>query len=338
MPRMRACFTSMNDSLQKLGPESKGAGSRRGPAIELNKILAPVDFSPASRYGLVFAAEVAARFHSQVHLLYVVEPPSLPEWGYAHLAIKEAKLRSAAAERLQQLPLECSIEPRLIHSTKVRSGRADWEICGAAVEQGTDLIVLASHGLGGLKHAFIGSTAERVVRHAPCPVLTVRDRALGREEMGRPSFAPKRIVVTTDFSEASTKAFLYAAALARKFEATLTLLHVVPSHFPVEISQMGIVLEENRLLAAARERLPRFREVELDQHLRVETFVSNGSPAHEICATAKTQNADLIVISTHGHTGLKRFALGSVTENVVRHAPCPVLVVREPEHEFVADD
>ena len=98
---------------------------------------------------------------------------------------------------------------------------------------------------------------------------------------------------------------------------------------------MGIMLEEIKMLSKAREQLPRFRQAELDPHMHMDTLVLNGSPAHEICATAETQKADLIVISTHGHTGLKRFALGSVTENVVRHAPCPVLVVREREHEFV---
>jgi len=325
----------MNDSLQKLGPESKGAGSPRGPAIELNNILAPVDFSPASQRGLAFAAGVAARFHSQLYLFYVVEPPTLPQWGYAHLAIKEAKLRRAAEERLSQLPVECDIEPGLTHPTKVGTGRADWEICRFAAEGNVDLIVLASHGLGGLKHAFIGSTAERVVRHAPCPVLTVRDRALEEDQTAKPSFAPKRILVTTDFSEASKKAFSYAAAFARKFEAALTLLYVVPTHIAPSISQIGIVLEEKRLLAAAREQLPRFREAELDPHLHVETLVLDGGPAHEICTTAEKQNFDLIVISTHGYTALKRFAVGSVTENVVRHAPCPVLVVREREHEFI---
>ena len=325
----------MNESLQKLGPESKGVGSLRGPVIDVKQILAPVDFSAASQRGLAFAAAVAARFHSQLYLLYVVEPPALPEWGYAHMAIKEAKLRRTAEQRLSQFPAECGIAPGLAQSTKVGTGRADWEICRFAAEGNIDLIVLASHGLGGLKHAFIGSTAERVVRHAPCPVLTIRDRAFADDQPGGLPFAPKRILVTTDFSDASKKAFPYAAALARKFDATLTLLYVLPTHLVPDINQMGVVLEEKRLLAAARERLPRFREVELDPHLHVETLVLDGGPAHQICTTAEKQNFDLIVISTHGYTALKRFAIGSVTENVVRHAPCPVLVVREREHEFI---
>jgi nucleotide-binding universal stress UspA family protein len=323
------------NALQNLGPESKGAGSPRQPAIELNHILAPIDFSSASQRGFAFALGVASRFRSQIHLLYVVEPPSLPEWGYAHVAIKGAKLRHAAEKRLAQFPAECGADSAVVQSAQVRTGAAEFEICKTAREQSADLIVIASHGLGGLKHKFIGSTSEAVVRHAPCPVLTVREHTLAMEEGQRPCFAPRRILVTTDFSEASKKAFPYAVALARKFEASLILVHVVPSHLPAEISHMGMVLEEKEMLSKAQEYLPGFQQAELDPHLRVETAVLHGGPAHEICTTAEIQGADLIVISTHGHTGLKRFALGSVTENVVRHAQCPVLVVRECEHEFL---
>jgi nucleotide-binding universal stress UspA family protein len=205
-----------------------------------------------------------------------------------------------------------------------------------AAEENIDLIVMASHGRAGFQHPIIGGTAERVVRDAPCPVLTVRDRAWQMPPQ-KSAFAPKRILVTTDFSDASKKAFQYAAALARRFEASVTLLYVVPSQLPSELSHIGIVLEEKRLVEEARERLPRFREAELDPHRHVETLVLNGRPAHEICHTAETRQTDLIVMSTHGHTGLKHFLLGSVTEKVVRHAPCPVLVVRERTHQFLKD-
>jgi universal stress protein A len=95
------------------------------------------------------------------------------------------------------------------------------------------------------------------------------------------------------------------------------------------------VLEEERLIEEARERLPRFRAAELDPHLHVETLVVNGGPAHEICQTAEAQAADLIVMGTRGRTGLKHFLLGSIAEKVVRYAPCPVLVVRERERDFI---
>ena len=324
----------MNETLQRLGPEAKGSGSPSRPEIILNDILVPIDFSLASQRALAFASAIAKRFRSRLHLVHAVQPPSLPEWGYVHLARRDAKLRKTAEEWLPDFPRECGIDTRLVASSKVRTGWADFEICRAASEAKSDLIIIASHAGAGWKHAFTGSTTERVVRHAPCPVLTVREHA-GWTEPGTVVFAPKRIVATTDFSAASKKAFPYAAALARKFEATLTLLYVLPSHLPAEIGQIGMVLEEKRLLEQARIELPRFRAAEIDPHMLVETLVLNGGVAHEICRAAETTGADLIVISTHGHTGLKHFLLGSVTENVLRHAPCPVLVVREREHDFL---
>ena len=325
----------MNESLTSHGPENKAAGPSPETGIDLQHILAPVDFSTASQHGLAFAGALAEKFHSRVQLLHVVEPPVLPEWGYAHLSRREAKLRRAAEDRLPRLPSECGLNPSVIQSADIRSGEAGDQICQAAAEGHSDLIVLASHGLGGLQHAFTGSTAERGVRHAPCPVLTVRDSALRKQGAGTPGFALKRILVTTDFSEESKKAFPYAVAFARKFEATLILLYVVPAHVPAEFGDVGIVLEEKHLLEEARARLPHFRQAELDPHLHVDTLVSNGSPAQDVCRTAESQGADLIVMATHGHTGLKHFMLGSVTESVVRQVSCPVLIVREREHDFV---
>ena len=329
MEQSFATGTVMNELPTNVGPESKGTGSPHGPAIDLQCILAPVDFSPASQHGLAFAGALAERFHSRLHLLHVVEPPVLPEWGYAHIPQREAKLRRAAEERLSQLPLECGINPGLVVSAKVRNGEAEDEICAAAAEERADLVVLASHGLGGIQHAFFGSTAERVVRRAPCPVLTVRDCALRKTGAGTATFDLKRILMTTDFSDESKKAFPYALALARKFEASLLLLYVVPAHLPAELSHIGIVLEEGRLLEEAREHLPRFRQAELDPHLHVDALVLNGGPAHEICRTAETQAADLIVMATHGTSSISHLLLGGIAEKVVRHATCPVMLVRE---------
>jgi nucleotide-binding universal stress UspA family protein len=142
-------------------------------------------------------------------------------------------------------------------------------------------------------------------------------------------FLPRRILISTDFSEASRLAFPCAATLARQFDAVLVLVYVVPSHLPAEISQLGMLLEEERMIAEAGTKMPLFRQSAFAPDIRVDTVILHGGPAHEICVAAKEQGADLIVMSTHGHSGLKRFAVGSVTENVVRRAPCPVWVVGE---------
>ena len=325
----------MSTTPTQLGPEAKGTGSPRGPEISLNHILVPVDFSAESQLGGRFAGEVARRFHSQLHWLHVIEPPELPEWGYVHMALRDKHLKETANVRLPQFPSECGVDPALVASTKIRNGEAGTQICQEAAETPCDLIVMASHGLGGWSHLLGGSTTLRVVRHAPCPVLTVRERALSATAGTQVGREFKRILVTTDFSDASKRALPYAVALAHRFEASLTLLFVVPEIVPSEFAPTAAGLEEERLLADARERLPHFREAELDPRLVINSIVLNGSPAAEICRTAELQNSDLIIMSTHGRSGPSHFILGSVTENVVRHAPCPVLVVREREHEFV---
>lgn len=324
----------MNVPLTNAASASQAAPAQ-GKGLELRSILVPVDFSPASRGGLEFAGALARRLQARLDLVHVVEPPSLPEWGYAHIPRREARLRRATEERLPGFPLECGVDPQLVHSTLIRSGAADYEIVQTAAQTGADLIVIASRGLGHFAVSLLGGTAERVVRRATCPVLVVHP---GGQAAGTPptAFSLSRLLVTIDFSQASKKALPYAVALAREFDAALLLLHVVPAHLPAELSQLGVVLEENRLLAEAREGLSRLRQAELDPELRVDTLAVSGAPAHAICRAAEAHAADLIVMATHGHTGLKHFLLGSVTENVVRHAGCPVLVVREREREFVS--
>jgi len=314
--------------------ESKGVGSRRGPEIKLEHILMPVDFSTASRRGVAFAAGFAARFHATMRLLHVVEMPTLPQWGYARIPMREAKLQRHAHEKLRQFTNECDLPAEVLEQTEVRVGSVASEICASALEQSVDLITMPAHGPNGFIRFFVGSVTESVARCAPCPVLVMRNRML-KMQKSRKDFDIKRIIVPTDFSDESKKAFPYATALAQKFGATIALLYVVPTHLALSIEQLGLVLEEERLKERARKELPRFRQAELDAKIQVSTMVREGGPAHEICRAAEIAPAGLIIMSTHGHTGFKRFMLGSVTARVLRHAPCPVLVVREREHEFL---
>lgn len=155
------------------------------------------------------------------------------------------------------------------------------------------------------------------------------------EQHRAPAISLKRILVTTDFSACSKVALRYAAALAQGFGAEILLIHVVPTVMPADLSHRGLTAEEKRLIRGAKDLLPFVRKAELDSTLPVEVQVLNGTPADEICKAAKENACDVIVIATHGNTGLKHFWLGSVAEKVARYAPCPVLVVREREHDFL---
>lgn len=146
-----------------------------------------------------------------------------------------------------------------------------------------------------------------------------------------PIFKLKRILVPVDFSSCSEKALAYAVPLARQFDAVLTLLYVVRIY--ASAPEMGPVDTEDAE-EAKREldawQMSRCKEVESNSMLR------RGEPHTQIIDVARELGMDLIVISTHGRSGLARVLLGSTAERVVRHAGCPVLVVRELEREFVA--
>jgi nucleotide-binding universal stress UspA family protein len=148
-----------------------------------------------------------------------------------------------------------------------------------------------------------------------------------------------RILAPTDFSKHSSNALTYAAAFADKFSAELHLLHVVqdlavfiPDMITVAPPVMPTVKQLTEAVHVAFDRLVRENQLERLTHYRE---VREGSPFYEIVRYAKDKDIDLIVMGTHGHTGLAHVLLGSVTEKVVRKAPCPVLTVRDPEHEFV---
>jgi nucleotide-binding universal stress UspA family protein len=146
----------------------------------------------------------------------------------------------------------------------------------------------------------------------------------------------KTILVPVDFSDSARKALHYALAFARLFKAEVTILHVAPEL--AEESRVTFSMPElqQEILRDAAENLRQEIERADVSDLKVNPVVKKGTPYHEIVETATQMNADMIVIGTHGRTGLKHVLMGSTAERVVRHAPCPVLVVREREREFVA--
>jgi universal stress protein A len=149
----------------------------------------------------------------------------------------------------------------------------------------------------------------------------------------RPVLIFKQILVPIDFSESSAGALEYALVLAQKFEAKLILLHVVePAVYPENYLMTPATLDEanQNSLVAGRERLAVFRQRATAQGLPVEALVRMGRAQSEIPDTAKATGTDLIVMGTHGHSGIKHVLLGGTAERVVRQSPCPVLTVRHP--------
>jgi nucleotide-binding universal stress UspA family protein len=150
-------------------------------------------------------------------------------------------------------------------------------------------------------------------------------------------FTIKRILVPIDFSDCSKKALQYALPLAKEHEAAITLLYVVPPAYGAgEYGGIDYAQLEASMKAGGEKEMAKLAMDRILSQVSTATLVRVGSPAREIVETARNLPADLIVISTHGRTGLKHVFLGSVAEHVVQRAPCPVFVVREREHEILA--
>jgi nucleotide-binding universal stress UspA family protein len=150
-------------------------------------------------------------------------------------------------------------------------------------------------------------------------------------------FKVKHILVPIDFSDCSKKALQYALPLAKEHKAALTLLYVVaPAYGSGEYGGVNYAQLEASMREGGETEIAKLAADGVRGEVSADTLVRVGSPAREIIETAKSLPADLIVISTHGRTGLKHVFLGSVTEHVVQRAPCPVLVVREREYEILA--
>ena len=147
-----------------------------------------------------------------------------------------------------------------------------------------------------------------------------------------------RILVPIDFSEHSKNALKYAIPFARQFKASIDLIYIVePAIYPADFSfgQVGFPNVENELSTRGDKELAALIKKEISGKVKARKIVRTGKPFYEINQYAQEERIDLIIIATHGHSGMEHILFGSTAEKVVRKAPCPVLVVRTGEHEFV---
>lgn len=294
--------------------------------LRFKSIVVPIDFSETSIKALDYALALAGNFGSRVHLVHVLEFPAVFNSTRPSYAAWDGELKNAAASRLATL-VEEKTDGLIPVTCEVVFGRAFQSICSTARKQKADLIVISTHGFTGLKHILLGSTAERVVRHAPCSVLTIR----GQNARNAKSITKlKKILVPTDFSKPAYESLRSAVDIARQFQAQLQLLYVVLPHYSTgeyEMVDYAMLTVEER--AFGKKQLAGIRASLAAKDISAKTEIRLGRPAVQIVELAEEMDADLIVISTHGRTGWRRAFLGSTAEEVVRHSTCPVLIVRK---------
>jgi nucleotide-binding universal stress UspA family protein len=306
--------------------------------LSIQNILVPVDFSEMSIDAIGTAKRLARRFGATIHLAHVhhfdyttaFSPPA-PPFAAFPLTSYQQDTEETVAKQLNALAREKSVSPVICH---ILDGAAAFdEICRLARKIPADLIVMPTHGRTGLKHALLGSTAERIVQHSPCPIFVTRANAL--QSKNGSAFTIRTILVPVDFSGCSRQGLEYAIAVAQEFTAKIILLHATYLGYIYSVEGTALY-DVPGLQKAARKRAEGHmrdlvRSANL-KRLKVQTVYTEGSPALDVCAFAKDHDIDLIITSTHGLTGLRHVMIGSVAEKVVRHAPCSVLVVPSHPH------
>jgi nucleotide-binding universal stress UspA family protein len=220
----------------------------------------------------------------------------------------------AARARAQAAGLEVDAE--------VRGGSAAHEILEAA-RHGMDLIVIGTHGRGGIEHLLLGSVAEKVLRKAQCPVMVVPGAA--HPEQG---ILFSRILCPTDGSAAADAAVAFAVSLARETDGVIHLLRVVePLAVVTEFDALEAPAHDRQEEALARSTLQHAVSPEVRQWCRVREEIAFGKASERILAVAAAQAADVVVMGVRGRNALDVFTFGSTTNDVVRRVGCPVLVV-----------
>ncbi len=296
------------------------------------RILVAIDFSEYSKIALDICLGASKCMKTKLYVLHTIE--KFPH-DYVHLLSSTAhsnmkqKLEEEAMNKIKaMLPEELLGSEDIVPI--VRFGKPFLEIIKVAKEKGVDLMAIGTHGRAGVDRVILGSVAERVVRKAGCTVMVIRNRKY---------VGFKRIIVPIDFSDCSRKALEYATATARAHNSKLTILHVYEGSFVEPYVKAANSEEEADEIMKEIERV---NETKYDEFLKTvdlsgveyEKLLKKGIPETDIVEIAMEQQANLIVMGTHGRSGIKHILIGSTAEEVVRAVHCDIIIVKPEKFSF----
>jgi nucleotide-binding universal stress UspA family protein len=291
--------------------------------MTFKKILCPADFSPGSRDAMRVAVQIATDSGAELVIAHVWHPPLFAFGGGDPFP----------AEAIQQLVKEkerglaettndaVKLGARRVTSRFLTGAPWDQLVETLRADEAFDLVVMGSHGRSGLARVLLGSVTEKVVRHAPCSVLAARARG------DATSFA--HVLCPIDFSDSSRHAVERAAQLAAPSGAGIMLLHAIELPVTYTGEQFGADFLDDLESKSAHLLEEWASDLKSRVAIPVATEIRVGPPGmHTLEILDRDPTFDLVVVGSHGRTGLRRALLGSVAEQVVRHAACHVLVAR----------
>ncbi|MDZ4383640.1 MAG: universal stress protein [Thermodesulfovibrionia bacterium] len=290
------------------------------PTAKIEKLLLPTDGSEFSEGAIREAVNLAKTCSSKLFVVSVIETNPEYESIAPQLIEKAEKETRQHLESVKNRAAKEGVDCEII----ARQGEDPYKyIVDEAAKHQVSMIIMGRRGRKGLKRLMMGSVTAKVIGHSPCNVLVVPRAA-------RLEF--RKILVATDGSKYSNAAASEAVAIAKRCGSSLIAASVVPyeSISPLGIvhseMQWELVTEESR--KAAENNIKNVKEIAEKEDVKIEELILEGRPYEAIINAAKEKRVDLIVVGSHGRTGLDRLLMGSVTERIIGHADCAVLVVK----------
>ena len=291
------------------------------PPVPFKRVLVPTDFSSCSERALGYTLAICAACRAQIFILHVLPPesPATPQTVADFVSHRFGCTLYQAEKHIRSLE-NSGVLSKVEHSILLLKGDLRDMVESSIPRLGIDLIVIGTHGRGGVKKLFLGSIAEAVSRQSPCAVLIVGPHA----RPAWPDFAFRHILYATEYSSGSLSALRYALSLAQQCRADLTLLHVCG------FLEGGPFVDNQTVVQHERERLKSL----LPEHLQLASppklVARLGIISDTILRTAAESDADLIVMGARPAHSLTAATHSpwSVEHQIVCHAACPVLTVR----------
>ena len=327
--------------------------------LQPKKIMCAIDFSDFTSEVLVYSIALCKKFHAKLFLVHIVADVNIT-LAHSNLVIDRELLQdehnSEAQEFLENLVKDVTIE----HEIVISVGDPADKISRLALQKNIDMVITATHGKSGIKRLLIGSVTEELIKTINCPLLVLCTQELEYIPLDNYEMKLKKILVGCDFSPDSKLAFDYGLSLAQEFQAELYLTHVIKptEHIELKSSDYINVLprdyvnwrsqdyfeiqqkvteknrEEHKKLRDRLERqLHHMLPEECQSWCTPHTSLLNGEPYKELIEYAKDQGIDMIVLGIRGHTLWEKLMVGSTTDRIIRHAPCPVLAVRAMDEQ-----
>ncbi|HMW86322.1 MAG: universal stress protein [Nitrospira sp.] len=292
----------------------------------IKHMLFATDFSACADRAMGYALSLAGAWKANLCVVTVLElyPGMDPDYTVNKMYLDH--LREEANRQLGAVQARAKAASQSV-TTRIEVGIPSQALQTVAESTGADLLVVGTHGRTGLDHVLVGSTAERVVRVSPCPVLAVKaDKGVADSSAAAPI---KRIVVPVDLSTCSLDALEYAVQFAKPLGAAITILHAMePVAYGLDFS-LSHAKEWKEQRDYLEKRLSVLSACVTAHGIQADHVLKPGLPADSIVSHVTQQGFDLMIMGTHGRRGISHVLLGSIAGAMLRHAPCPVLTVRQ---------